>query len=219
MGRGRNKVLLDLAGEPIIVHTIRHLSRARWINQFVVVVRDEDRQEFARVLAPLGFGDRVRFANGGAERSDSVGNGIAAATSDARWILVHDAARPFVGAATLAALRAAALTHGAAIPALPLTDTVKRVAAGAIVVTLDRTELAGAQTPQIFAAPTLRAAREACEPGFKPTDDAALFEHQQRAVAVIPGDPLNVKLTTPDDLALAPARLTLFREREGRGSP
>jgi 2-C-methyl-D-erythritol 4-phosphate cytidylyltransferase len=132
---------------------------------------------------------------GGSTRSESVRNGLAAVPDDADVIVVHDAARPAAGVAlfhaVIGAVRAGA---DAAIPGVPVTDTIRMVDGG----TLDRSQLVAVQTPQAFRAAALRAAHAS---GGEATDDAALVEANGGRVVVVPGHVTNRKLTTPDDLA------------------
>jgi 2-C-methyl-D-erythritol 4-phosphate cytidylyltransferase len=138
---------------------------------------------------------------GGATRSDSVRAGLAAVPEGAEIVVVHDAARPLAPltlfTAVIDAVRAGA---DGAVPALPVPDTVKRVEAGRVVSTFDRDGLVAVQTPQAFRAGVLRAALAG---GAQGTDDAALVEAAGGKVVVVPGDPLNLKITTPHDLAHA----------------
>lgn len=140
---------------------------------------------------------------GGATRSASVRAGLAAVPPGAEVVIVHDAARPLAPVALFEAV-VAAVRAGAdgAVPGVPVTDTVKRVHRGDVVATLDRSELVTVQTPQAFAAPALRAAHAS---GGDDTDDAALVEAAGGHVVVVPGDAVNAKLTTPNDLVLARA--------------
>ena len=165
------------------------------------------------VLAvPSGFADRVPAAarlqvvTGGARRQDSMANAFARVSAEADVVLVHDAARPFVSEALISATIAAASEHGAAIAALPVRDTVKRTASTgslrAIRETLPRHEIVLAQTPQGFRrdilADALAAARD-----LDVTDEAMLVERAGIPVYVVEGDPANVKITTPEDIAMA----------------
>jgi 2-C-methyl-D-erythritol 4-phosphate cytidylyltransferase len=142
---------------------------------------------------------------GGETRSDSVRAGLAAVPAAATVVVVHDAARPFAGAplfdAVVAAVRDGA---DAAIPGVPVVDTVKRVRDGRVVETVDRAELVAVQTPQAFRAEALRSAHAR---GGDATDDAALVERAGGRVVVVPGDPSNAKVTTPADLAALRAAL------------
>ncbi len=164
------------------------------------------------VAVPPGFADRVRatarlqVVAGGARRQDSMANAFARVSADAEVVLVHDAARPFVSQALIAATIAAAHRHGAAIAALSVRDTVKRTAAVGTVrtirETLSRDEIVLAQTPQGFRrdilAEALAAARQ-----LDVTDEAMLVERAGIPVYVVEGDPANVKITTPEDIAMA----------------
>jgi 2-C-methyl-D-erythritol 4-phosphate cytidylyltransferase len=133
---------------------------------------------------------------GGASRSASVRAGLAAVPADAEVVVVHDAARPAARPALFESVVAAVLAGAdAAIPGVPLVDTVKRVAGGVVVETLDRTALVAVQTPQAFRAAVLREAEG------EATDDAALVEAAGGRVVVVPGDPANLKVTEPADLA------------------
>ena len=140
---------------------------------------------------------------GGATRSASVRAGLAAVPPDAEVVVVHDAARPLAPVALFESV-VAAVAAGAdgAVPGVPVTDTVKRVRDGAVIATLDRSDLVTVQTPQAFAASVLRAAHAA---GGDDTDDAALVEAAGGRVVVVAGDTVNAKLTTPHDLVLARA--------------
>jgi len=143
---------------------------------------------------------------GGATRADSVRAGLAAVPADAAVIVVHDAARPLARPDLFTAVIDAVLTGhvDGAVPVLPVSDTLKRVEADRVVATVDRDGLRAAQTPQAFAAEALRAAHA---DGGEATDDAGLLEAVGRTVAAVAGDPRNVKLTRPEDLALAEALL------------
>ena len=146
---------------------------------------------------------------GGATRSSSVRAALAVLPAEADVVVVHDAARPLAGPALFEAV-VAEVRAGAdgAIPGIPIADTVKRVRDGQVVATLDRAELVAAQTPQAFRADVLRRAHRG-EP--EATDDAALVEAAGGRVVVVPGDPDNLKLTTPADLAGAEHRVNARR--------
>ena len=149
--------------------------------------------------------DRVQTAAGGATRSDSVRAGLALVPDEVDIIVVHDAARPLASRALFAAvIGAVAAGADAAVPAVAVVDTVKRIAAGRVVETIPRADLVLVQTPQAFRAARLRAAHAY---GGVDTDDAALVEAAGGTVAVVPGESRNVKLTVAADLELARALL------------
>jgi len=161
------------------------------------------------VVLPAGItwdGDAVAAAvAGGDTRSDSVRAGLRAIPADAEVVVVHDAARPLATRALFDAV-IAAVRNGAdaAVPGLLVADTLKRVANERVVATVDRGELVAVQTPQAFRASVLRAAHAGSDDA---TDDAALVEAMGGSVVVVPGEPRNLKITTPDDLLVAAALL------------
>ena len=157
------------------------------------------------LVVPSGSGDHSecgadRVVAGGASRSASVRCGLAAVPDEADVIVVHDAARPLATAALFEAVVAAANDHGAAICAMPVSDTIKRVDGGLVIDTLERDQLMAVQTPQAFDAALLRRAHAS---GAEATDDATLVELLGASVSVVPGDAHNVKITTPADLRAA----------------
>jgi 2-C-methyl-D-erythritol 4-phosphate cytidylyltransferase len=154
------------------------------------------------VVVPADDVAREGGVAGGATRSESVRNGLAAVPAHATIVCVHDAARPFADVACFRAVIAA--VHGGAdgaVPGVPVTDTIKRVdASGTVIDTPPRSQLVAVQTPQAFRASVLRAAHAS---GRDATDDAALVEQAGGRVVVVPGSADNRKITTPDDLAWA----------------
>ena len=210
MGAPGNKQYLELGGRPILARTLARLAAHPGIDALHVIVPAEEcsycRDE---VIAPLAR-DKVRSViAGGAERQDSVRNGLdGCGAADDDLILIHDGVRPFFPAEQIPELIAAAAIDGAALLAIPAQDTVKEVRDGRVVRTLERGRLWQAQTPQAFRAAVIREAhRRALAAGFAGTDDASLVEWCGWPVAVVPGSPFNFKLTTPADLALARALL------------
>src|SRR6266550_6225168 len=151
-------------------------------------------------------GDRVQFVGGGETRLQSVINAMKAAGDDYDVVAVHDAVRPFFRIDTFARLIEAAREHGGAVPALPVTDTIHATRDGRLSATVDRSNLVAAQTPQCFRFDVLRDSLERAErEKFDATDEAGLAAHYGYNVQVVPGDPFNIKITRPEDLALAEA--------------
>jgi 2-C-methyl-D-erythritol 4-phosphate cytidylyltransferase len=154
------------------------------------------------VVPPHHAGDEARAADavvvGGATRSDSVRAGLAAVPPETHIVVVHDAARPFAAPALFHAV-VDAVVAGAdgAVPGVPIADTIKEVAGGTVVATLERDTLVAVQTPQAFTAVALRDAHAV---GGQATDDAALVEARGGRVVVVPGDPANTKITLRTDL-------------------
>ena len=206
MGATTAKAFLNLGGLPMAVHALRTLNRLPSLTSIVLVVgADQETRatEIVQLYGPWRF--QVRLARGGAERQDSVAAGLAALDAEAALVLVHDAARPFVSVECIAACIAAGATHGAAITAVAAHDTVKLAGPDSVIIeTLDRRRVWLAQTPQVFRADLLREAyQRACSVGVVATDDAALVERLGHAVRIVPGEPTNRKITTPDDLRWA----------------
>jgi len=176
----------------------RSMQQARVVSDGVVLVVAP---EFADDPEPLA--DIV--VAGGAQRSDSVRHGLAVIPDDCDIVVVHDGARPMASIALFESVIEAVLAGAdAAIPGLPVTDTIKRVDQGRVVETVERDELVAVQTPQAFRAEMLR---DAHEDDPHATDDAALVEDMGGLVVIVPGDPRNLKITAPGDLDLAALQL------------
>lgn len=211
---GQDKIFLSLAGVPLLGRTVESFLAAPPIDEIVVVLRDE-RLEAGRLLAQKrAWPAQVRFCSGGPRRQDSVRRGLEQIAGKG-WVLIHDGARPlFTPALVDRGLEAAADT-GAAVPVLPLTDTVKVVSPTGIVEgTLPRERLRAVQTPQVFRMDLIREAHRRLA-GSEQTfnDDAAMAEALGHTVAVFPGEADNVKVTTREDLRRARA-LWSRRERQ-----
>ena len=209
---GVDKLDWTVAGRPLLAHTIDAIAASPSVGAIVLVTAPDRREALA---AATWLPARVSaVVAGGSRRQDSVAAGIAALEAlvpdptGSRVILVHDGARPLVSPTLVDAVAAGTADHGAAIPVLPVAETVKRVADGAIVETVERDDLATAQTPQGIRRDVWRraiAARAAGEGTW--TDEAALLEAGRIPVHVVPGDPANLKVTVPADLARVAAAL------------
>jgi len=190
----------------MLAYSLHTLSTVPKVTALVLVVAADERRQAETLLDARGpWRVPIRIAEGGAERQDSVAAGLAAVDADADLVLVHDAARPFVTPDCVSACMAAAAATGAAIVAVPATDTVKVTdAEGWIVDTPDRRRLWLAQTPQVFRSALLKEAyRRAAAEGWVATDDAALVEGLGHRVRVVHGHRDNRKITTRDDLRWA----------------
>jgi len=203
---GAPKQFLDLAGKRVIDHSVAVAARHA---EGVVVVLPAERVADA-AFAPKCAGSLVAVVAGADSRAGSTRAGLAAVPADAEVILVHDGARPLaddaVYSSVVAAVRAGA---DAAVPSVPVTDTIRRHDGGVV----DRSLLVAVQTPQGFAASALRAAHAS---GHDATDDATLVEAAGGTVVLVPGDPRNLKLTTPADLLVARTLLTETGRTETR---
>lgn len=204
LGAGLPKATVPLAGRPLFTWSLATLQRAACIDAIVVVGPTRMLRELlaASGLAPAKV---AAWVEGGEERQHSVARGLAALPGDCDLVAVHDCARALVSEAVVARAVATARAHGAAIAAVPLADTLKRVDAGAIVATPSRAGLWCAQTPQVFRRDWLEAAHAAA--GAPATDDAALVEALGHTVHIAEGEVVNLKVTTPGDHALAEAWL------------
>jgi 2-C-methyl-D-erythritol 4-phosphate cytidylyltransferase len=200
---GGPKQFLTLAGRPVASWSV---ATARAVADGIVLVVPADMLhdgDDAPWLGDGGWTDRPdRVVVGGDTRAASVRAGLAAVPDDASIILVHDAARPLATKALFAAVVEAVASGGAAgaIPVVPVADTLKRVTDGAVAATVERDGLVTVQTPQAFVAATLRSAHATTG---EATDDAGMLELLGETVRTVPGDPRNLKLTRPDDLAVA----------------
>ncbi|TQL47039.1 2-C-methyl-D-erythritol 2,4-cyclodiphosphate synthase [Homoserinimonas aerilata] len=211
LGRAEPKAFVPLAGRPLLAHALdsvfgmgEGLDGGRSVQ--LVVVAPASRLDEARAIVEDAAGvasDRVSVVVGGATRQLSVAAGLAAVAPGTGTVLIHDAARALTPSALFDAVVAAVeSTAGGVIPGLPVADTIKRVdASGAVLQTVDRSELAAVQTPQGFPLPELLAAYEAATEEF--TDDAALFAAAGHPVSTVEGDALAFKVTTSWDLRRA----------------
>jgi len=219
MGASINKQYLQLAGRPILAHTLSRFEQHPRIDSIVVISPAEE-IEFCRgeVVERYGFAKVAAVVVGGAERQDSVRNGLEAlpGMADDDLVLIHDGVRPLLDDGTLERILVAAESFGACLAGVPAKDTVKEVVDGCVVGTPERSRLWLAQTPQAFRLGLIRTAhRRAHAEGFQATDDAALAEWCGQTVRMVAGDYRNIKITTPEDLAVAEALLA-FGEGGGR---
>ncbi len=200
---GADKLWLPVAGRPLLEHTLAALVAIPELTRIVLVVSPEGRRRVDERRGAAPWNALHAVVDGGAERADSVYAGLTALGA-CDLALIHDGARPLVTPALVRAGLDAARRHGAAIPALPVTDTIKRVdGAGRIVATPDRATLRAVQTPQVFRRDLLLAAYDTVGPARSAsTDDAMLLERSGHPVYTYPGDPRNIKVSTPADLPL-----------------
>ncbi|MBA3433782.1 MAG: 2-C-methyl-D-erythritol 4-phosphate cytidylyltransferase [Actinobacteria bacterium] len=207
LGIDRPKAFASLAGRPLLAESLDRLDRSPWIDA-IVVAAPAGWEEPAILLAEeLAVAKVVSCVTAGDTRAESVRAALADVPVEALAILVHDAARPLVDDAVIERVLGQ-LGEGfdGAVPALPVSDTLKRVVQGVVVETVSRDGLVAAQTPQAFLAPVLRRAFRGDVSGA--TDCASLVEHAGGRVAVVEGDSRLRKVTTADDLVLVESLLS-----------
>jgi 2-C-methyl-D-erythritol 4-phosphate cytidylyltransferase len=203
------KQFLSLDGVPILIHSLRAFAAVERVTGIYVAVRKPEVERVEAQVAEYGFNGKVHVVEGGDNRQESVAHALAAVPAGRDDIvLVHDAVRPLIDAATIDRTIDAVMEHGAAIVGLPAVDTIKQVertAHGALITaTIPREFIVQAQTPQGFRYELLRKAfAEATEDGFVGTDEASVVERAGLPVAVVPGSQVNLKITQPGDLELA----------------
>lgn len=215
LGHAVPKAMAPLAGRPLFTWSLETLQRCDAVDDIVVV---GDVRTLRELLAASGRAASkiVAWAEGGAERQHSVARGLAASPAACDFVAVHDCARALVSVEIVACAIEAARVHGAALAAVPLADTLKRVSDGVVTATPAREGLWCAQTPQVFRRDWLEAAHAAA--GGIATDDAALVESLGHEVRVSAGDGHNFKITTAADLALAEALLAARAAAGGGGT-
>ena len=203
------KQFLALDGVPILIHSLRAFAAVERVTAIYVAVRKPEIERLESQVAEYGFAAKVHVVEGGDNRQESVAHALAALPAEPDDIvLVHDAVRPLIDAATIERTIDAVAEHGAAIVGLPAVDTIKQVertAHGALITsTIPREFIVQAQTPQGFRYELLQKAfAEAMADGFVGTDEASVVERAGLPVAVVPGSQVNLKITQPGDLELA----------------
>ncbi len=204
MGSAVPKQFLSLGGIPLAAHSLQAFQDHDQVDRMVLVLPPQgppcslDTSDYSKLTATVEGGD---------SRQASVAQGLAA-VEDSGWVLIHDAARPLVSEQVIRSVLQAARESGAAVPACRVGDTIKKVDGQVVAGTLPRQELIQVQTPQAFRTSLAREAHEAARrDGFLGTDDAQLVERLGRKVVWVEGSPINLKVTTEDDLQLVAALL------------
>ncbi len=215
MGPGVDKLLLAVAGQPLIAHTWRRFETAGCVDEIVFVIRDGNQAAFYEIALQQNFRKPFRCVSGGQERQDSVWNGLEAVSPDCDIVAIHDGARPCVGETLIAATIVAARETGAAVAAQRVTDTIKQSADGAVISGHpDRALLWAVQTPQTFRVEIIRRAiSEARTRGLLLTDDTAACELIGQPVRLIEGLSPNPKVTRPADVTFVEACLGSVNSR------
>jgi len=203
---GENKLLLPLAGRPVLAHVLLALEASARVNEIVIAAREEDMLTYADLCKSCGITKPVKVVPGGKTREESVLRAASEANAEARLIAVQDGARPMVTPELIDAVIEQAKKSFAAAPAIPVHDTIKTAEGGVVTGTPDRATLFAVQTPQVFDAQLLRAAlQSALEEGAQLTDDCSAVERIGKQVYLIEGSEENLKITTPLDMIFAQA--------------
>ena len=199
---GIDKVMADLAGQPVIVRTVRAFQECDAIKEIVIVTREA-------LVVPImdlchEFSKVRSVVVGGSSRPESVERGLSALSEKVKLVAIQDGARPLVSWQVIDRTVRAAHTYGAAAPAIPVKDTVKEVQGGIVVKTPDRSALQAVQTPQVFDLALIRGAlKEAARKEISITDDCSAVELMGMSVKIVEGEERNLKITTPLDLKIA----------------
>lgn len=202
MGANVDKLWLEVAGRPVVAHTWQRFNEAPGIHEIILVVRDGMQAHFTELAEKYHFQKPYRLVVGGAERQDSVWNGLSALGAAVEIVAIQDAARPCTSVELIDATIAAARETGAAVAAQPVTDTIKETADGQVISrTVDRSKLWSVQTPQTFRVATIRhAISSAKAQGLNLTDDTAACEVIGQPVRLVKSSAPNPKVTVPADL-------------------
>lgn len=205
--KNRKKVFLELQGRAVWLRTAEHFTSRDDVIQTLIVISPEDMEFFKEKYAPNLAFMNIEVVAGGADRSESVRNGLARVQTDVDFVAVHDAARPLLAKEWIDRVFKAARETGAAIPGVRVTSTLKRVGVdGLIEATVSREGLWEAQTPQVFRRELLMEAFSK-QGNLKPTDEAQLVEQFGHPIAMVECSPINMKITTAEDLRLAESAL------------
>ncbi len=202
MGANVDKLWLEVAGRPVIAHAWKQFNDAPSIDEIILVVRDGMQEHFSELAKKFNFQKSFRLVAGGAERQDSVWNGLEAISPQTEIVAVQDAARPCTTAKLIAATIQAAQETGAAVAAQPVTDTLKETADGLVISrTVDRSKLWAVQTPQTFRIEIIRRAISTARArNLVLTDDTAACELIGQPVRLVNSASPNPKVTVPADL-------------------
>ncbi|KGA98341.1 2-C-methyl-D-erythritol 4-phosphate cytidylyltransferase [Alkalihalobacillus alcalophilus ATCC 27647 = CGMCC 1.3604] len=204
MKAGKNKLLIELQNRPLLLHTLTLFEEDPWCDE-VVLVAHQGEIELLADLIDGDYGKIKKIIPGGVERQDSVKCGLDEIDAG-KIVLIHDGARPFVKRTVIHELVEVAAEDGAAIVAVPVKDTIKKVENQQVVDTLDRSELWSVQTPQAFQVGLIKQAHNKALIEQKlGTDDASLVEWYGKPVTIVEGDYFNIKITTQEDLLFAEA--------------
>lgn len=208
MGKG-NKLLLEIDHVPVLARTISAFEQCGMIDEIILVCREQDMVEYRALISEYGFRKVSSIVRGGSTRTESVLAGVRTAER-AAIVAIHDGARPLVSEPVITSAIEAAIRERAAAPVVPIKDSVKRIGAGKIVSDVPRADIAAVQTPQCFERDLiLKALEKAVREGLPLTDDCSAVEALGVTCAATEGSYMNLKITTPEDIAIAEALLEM----------
>ena len=203
---GENKLLLPLCGKPVLAHTMAAFQACDAIRDILLVCREQDMDTYRALAEANGITKLRTLTRGGDTRTESVLAGVSAAPETCALVAVHDGARPLVSDEVITQAVTEAAKSGAAAPVVPVKDSIKRIENGKIAADVPRDTLSAVQTPQVFRRDMLlRALQDAAANGRSFTDDCAAVEALGQTVSATQGSYENIKVTTPEDIAVAEA--------------
>ncbi len=207
---GVNKLFVEIVGVPVIAHTLLAFQHAPQIDEIVITTSSDSILPMGDIVKNYGITKVSTILCGGATRTESVYAGLLNVDPRAEYVAIHDGARPLVTATIIEELLACAIKHGAAVPIVPLKDTVKRMDGTVVLSTPDRATLGAVQTPQVFQLGLIKGAlTKAMTEKWKLTDDASALEQMGMKIQSVAGRHDNLKITTPEDVVIAEALLLL----------
>lgn len=208
MGAGSGKLFIPLLGVPLIVHTLAAFEECPLIDEVVISAREEDIVPLSELCREFELGKVWKIVRGGQNRTQSVYAGLCELSRHTRFVAVHDGARPLVSANLIERTLQKAYESGAAAPCVALKDCLKETGSGKIVKTVDKARVSAVQTPQAFDVSVIKPAiyKMICE-GISLYDDCGALEAIGMPVSIVEGDLKNIKVTTPEDIAVAEAFL------------
>jgi len=206
LGAEKPKAFIEIGGKPLLIFCLDVFDSHPAVLDITLICAAEMIGLAAEIIAKQEYGHKIKIVEGGGERFQSVQNGLAASSDQADWVMVHDAARPFVTNEVISSVLGSSLEFKAVVTATPEVDTVRRFEGDYSLGTVDRNSLARVGTPQLFHKETLRKAfSEVADQENAPTDEAYLMEQMGMIVGIAWGDPRNFKITTQGDLEMAKA--------------
>lgn len=205
---GQGKIFCEIDGVPLVIHTLLALDQCAEIDEIILVARPDDIIPLSECCRNFGVTKLTQIVTGGASRTESVLNGLMAMSGKAGLAAIHDGARPLVSPELVSRVVHLAAHAGAAAPAVPPKDTVKKADGSRVLTTLPRDSLMLVQTPQVFDTDLIKGALTmALREAWALTDDCGAVERMGMSVMLSPGEYENIKVTTPEDLLVVEALL------------